>query len=212
MSATEQHENTRHEATRHQEPGHEEPPHERPTVGHWPGTRPNAVAAELRWVHDMLRRDLIIVQQLSTAVAEGAASADVEPELHALQTNGPLFQLRVNCLTYCQTLDRHHHGEDAFLFPAVRQAAPQLAATVDRLEADHLIVAALLEDIETLAQDLTDTSTRSALVTALEELSSTLLQHLDFEEATLQPVLETWPAWPTETPAKTGDEVQRRTS
>ena len=144
----------------------------------------------------MLRRDLLTVQQLASRVADGAEAAEVETGLRTLQTSGPLFQLRANCLTVCQTIDAHHHGEDAVLFPAVRRAAPHLAATVDRLEDDHRKVAALVEDIEDLARDLTSRPTRSALVEALDDLSSTILEHLDLEETTLQPVLESWSQWP----------------
>src|SRR3954470_3860271 len=141
--------------------------HDQATIGQATGPRPAALAAQLRWVHDMLRRDLITIQELAVRVSGGAQAAEAERELHNLQTNGPLFQLRVHCLSYCQTLGSHHRNEDAFLFPAVRRAAPYLAATVDRLEADHLIVASLLSEIDQFAQDLADTSTRQALVDAL---------------------------------------------
>jgi iron-sulfur cluster repair protein YtfE (RIC family) len=184
--------------------------HDHGTIGQATGPRPAALAAQLRWVHDMLRRDLITVQQLAVLVSEGALAAEVEQELHNLQTNGPLFQLRVNCLSYCQTLDSHHRNEDTLLFPAVRRAAPHLAATVDRLEADHLIVAALLTKIDEFAHDLTDTSTRQALVDALDDLSSNLLRHLDLEEASLQPILESWSSWPADAPAEIRNEVAER--
>ena len=184
--------------------------HDQATIGQPTGSRPAALATQLRWVHDMLRRDLITIQQLAVRVSDGALAAEVERELHNLQTNGPLFQLRVNCLSYCQTLESHHRNEDAILFPAVRRAAPQLAATVDRLEADHLIVASLLTEIDEFAQDLDDTSTRQALVDALDDLSSNLLRHLDLEETTLQPILESWSSWPDDAPAEIRDEVARR--
>jgi iron-sulfur cluster repair protein YtfE (RIC family) len=166
------------------------------TVGDWPTSRPSALAAELRWVHDMLRRDMGIVQELTSRVSSGTSAAEVAGELHDLQTSQPLFKLRTSCLTLCQILDSHHQGEDAALFPAVRRAAPQLAATVDQLEEDHRRVASLIDDVETLAGDLDDPRSRSALVDALRALSTTLLDHLDFEEKELQPVLESWQTWP----------------
>lgn len=185
--------------------------HDQATIGQLHGSRPDALAAQLRWVHEMLRRDLITIQQLAVRVSAGALAEEVERELRGLQTKGPLFQLRVNCLSYCRTLDSHHHNEDAILFPAVRRAAPQLAATVDRLEADHLIVASLLSEIDEFAHDLADTSTRQALVDALDDLSSNLLRHLDLEEATLQPVLESWSSWPEDAPAETRDSAPTTT-
>ena len=185
--------------------------HERPTSADLQrGARPAALADQLRWVHDMLRRDLGTIQQLAVRAADGASAADVETELRTLQSNGPLFQLRVNCLSYCQTLNSHHRNEDAVLFPAVRRAAPQLGAAIDRLEADHRVVASLLDDIDALADDLTGRPARRALVDALDALSTNLLRHLDLEEATLQPILESWSSRPEDTPAEIRDEVARR--
>ena len=185
--------------------------HERPTSADpQRGARPAALADQLRWVHDMLRRDLGAIQRLAVRVTDGAPAADVETELQTLQSNGPLFQLRVNCLSYCQTLNSHHRNEDAVLFPAVRRAAPQLGATIDRLEADHRVVASLLDDIDALADDLAGRPARRALVDALDDLSANLLRHLDLEEATLQPILESWSSRPEDTPAEIRDEVARR--
>lgn len=187
---------TRHEQDDSTEPAGDEVPGSSDVVGKWPGPRPTAVAAELRWVHDMLRNDMLIVQRLAARVGDGAVTRDVETELAELTSSGPLFRLRANCLTLCQTLDAHHQGEDAALFPAVRQVAPYLAATVDRLEEDHRKVSSLVDDVERLAGDLVDPATRAALVEALDGLAATLLAHLDLEETTLQPVLESWTSWP----------------
>lgn len=180
------------------------------STGEMRGPRPLALAAQLRWVHDMLRRDLLSIQQLATRVSEGASASAIETELRSLQSNGPLFQLRVNCLSYCRTLGSHHSNEDAILFPAVRDAAPQLAAIVDRLEADHLVVAGLLDQIGELSSDLVDRATRRALVEALNDLSSNLLRHLDLEEETLLPILESWSSRPEDAPAEIRNEVARR--
>jgi len=154
---------------------------------------------ELRGVHDMLRRDLAAVRQLAAAAAEGAAAPDIRAGLHRLQSRGPLFQLRVNCLSYCQTLHSHHGREDVGLFPAVRRSAPELGRTVDRLEADHRLVSDLLDDIEKTAHTLDDAASpadRARLVEALDTLSAHLLEHLDVEEEALAPVLRSWQSWP----------------
>jgi hemerythrin superfamily protein len=159
----------------------------------------NPLLRELQGVHDMLRRDLAAVRRLAADAAEGAATPDIRTGLHRLQSRGPLFQLRVNCLSYCQTLHSHHRGEDVGLFPAVRRSAPELGRTVDRLEADHRLVSDLLDDIEETARTLDDTASpadRARLVEALETLSAHLLEHLEFEEEALAPVLRSWQSWP----------------
>ncbi|MDG6102156.1 hemerythrin domain-containing protein [Dactylosporangium aurantiacum] len=156
----------------------------------------NPLLAELRWVHDMVRRDLATVRRLAADAARGAPAPAIEEGLRGLRTQGGLFQLRVNCLRYCRFVHEHHTNEDVALFPAVRRAAPQLAATVDRLEADHRAVAGLLDEIEAAAGDLAAAGARTRLVEALDTLSAHLLAHLAFEEEALAPVLATWTAWP----------------
>jgi iron-sulfur cluster repair protein YtfE (RIC family) len=154
----------------------------------------------------MLRRDLAAVRQLAAAAAEGASAPDIRAGLHRLQSRGPLFQLRVNCLSYCQTLHSHHRGEDAGLFPAVRRAAPELGRTVDRLEADHRLVSDLLDGIEESVRTLDDATLpadRAHLVEALDTLSAHLLEHLDVEEEALAPVLLSWKTWPVDGKAAT---------
>jgi hypothetical protein len=53
-----------------------------------------------------------------------------------------------------------------------------------------------LDQVEELAGDLDDQPTRQALVVALGRLSTDLLQHLKFEEESLEPVLNSWDHWP----------------
>ena len=158
--------------------------------------RPLALSGQLRWVHAMLRRDLESVRELAQRAAEGAPVPDVRAGLAALETRGPLFQLRATCLGYCQLLHSHHGGEEDLLFPAVRRAAPHLGAAMDRLEADHREVASLLAEVETLADDLDRESARPEIVDALTRLSAELLAHLAYEEQTIGPVLDGWDVWP----------------
>ena len=77
------------------------------------------------------------------------------------------------------------------LFPAVRATAPEIAAGVDRLEADHRVVAEHLRTVEDAAAGLTDglPGDRRRLVDALLRLETDLLDHLAREEALLRPVL-----------------------
>lgn len=163
-------------------------------------TRPsdNPLLAELRWVHDMLRADLATIRRLADDAAGGAPAGQIQAGLDRMKTRGPLFQLRVNCLSYCQFVHHHHQNEDVLLFPAVRRSAPHLAETVDKLEADHRIVSGLLDEVEAAARGLggDDAPIRQKLVAALQTLSDHLLAHLAFEEERLAPVLATWKRWP----------------
>ena len=153
---------------------------------------------ELRWVHDAIRHDLAICRKLADDVAAGATQGRVDEQLRTLRTNGPLWQLRVNCLTYCRHVHAHHGLEDALLFPAVRRANRALASTVDKLEADHRDVSDLLDTIEAAAARLSsaDTpATRSALAGALAALAAVLLEHLAYEENAIGPTLLQMKDW-----------------
>ncbi|MFC6081451.1 hemerythrin domain-containing protein [Sphaerisporangium aureirubrum] len=159
------------------------------------------LVAELKWIHDMIRRDLRFVHQLAQQVDEGAPVHDIGAAVRSLQTNGPLWQLKVNCLRYCHVVHLHHSLESSTLFPALRRADPALSATVDRLESDHREVADLLTRIETLADHLSEAgdssaTTRHDLVGALTDLRTHLLTHLDFEEEAIGPTLRGWHSWP----------------
>ena len=128
--------------------------------------------------------------------------SEVQAGLRDLQSNGPLFQLRVNCLSYCQTLHSHHRNEDAILFPARTPRRP--AAQGRRRPAGGRPSAGRspVGPVEALTQDLSDIAARQALVEVLTELSTDLLEHLEFEEQALAPVLNAWDDWPEQRPAE----------
>ena len=49
-----------------------------------------------------------IVEKLAADVGDGLRGQAVEDALGELKTNGPLWQLKVNCLRYCRQVDAHH--------------------------------------------------------------------------------------------------------
>jgi hemerythrin superfamily protein len=149
---------------------------------------------ELLWVHSVLRRDLNTVRRIASEVASGGRAGTA---IRTLQTRSPLWQLRINCLTYCRFVHGHHGAEDVMLFPRLRSSNPALGPTVDRLEADHKMVSGLLDRVEELSSHLETAAdqhegTRRELVAALEELATTLLAHLDLEEKSITPTMRTW--------------------
>lgn len=153
---------------------------------------------ELKWVHNALRQDLALCQELARQIAAGAASEYVREQVKSLQTSSPLWKLRVNCLYYCHFVHAHHHIEDVALFPALKRANPALGPVVDKLVADHRKVSSLLDQIEASAHALGEqdgTDHRTQLVQALNDLSTDLLEHLAFEEEAIGPTLLEWEEW-----------------
>jgi hypothetical protein len=155
--------------------------------------------AELRWVHGALRHDLAVCRSLAEDVSEGAPAELVQGAVRSLQTSGPLWQTRVSCLRYCRFVHAHHGAEDVALFPTLRAANPELAPVIDRLEADHRDVAGLLDAVEDAADALggdDGPAARERLAGALDALATRLLEHLDFELASLAPAVLRWEQWP----------------
>ena len=85
------------------------------------------------------------------------------------------------------------------LFPVLRRTKPELGSVVDKLEADHRKVSGLLDEIEAstdalVAQD--ETTTRTRVVDAQNDLATDLLAHLAFEEEAIGPILLEMEGWP----------------
>src|ERR1700729_2282508 len=143
--------------------------------------RGEAMVAELKWVHDMIRRDLRTVRQMAADAAAGREAGEIRAGIRSLAASGPLWQLKAGCLHYCRFVHSHHHAESVLLFPALRRANPALNPVVDKLEADHAHVSDLLDEVEAASHQLGEAgapAARERLVTALRTLSEDLLAHL----------------------------------
>ncbi len=150
-----------------------------------------ALFQELLWVHGAIRRDLATVERLAGEVASGLPAEEARERVEELKTNGPLWQLKVNCLRYCRFVHMHHNAEDTLFFPRLRETDPALAPVVDKLEADHRVVSDLLDEVEASAAGLDDGDgeDRARLVEGLRALAAELLVHLDYEELEAGPTI-----------------------
>jgi Hemerythrin HHE cation binding domain len=172
-----------------------------------PNPRGEAMVAELRWVHDMIRQDLAMIQQLAADTAAGQPASTIRRGLRALASASPIWQLKAGCLRHCRFVHSHHSHESSLLFPALRQANPALNPVVDKLEADHQHVATLLDEVEAATEHLATehlttgelaepAAARDRLIGALGALSTDLLAHLAFEEEHIASTLRTFTRWP----------------
>jgi hypothetical protein len=164
-----------------------------------PNPHGEALVAELKWVHDVIRRDLRTVRQMAADIAAGLPADEIQAGIRSLAAVGPLWQLKINCLHYCRFVHSHHHAESIILFPGLRRVNPALNPVVDKLEADHLAVSALLDEVEAAARELgskEDPAVRERLTHALHNLSDDLLAHLQYEEEHISDTLRTFSGWP----------------
>jgi iron-sulfur cluster repair protein YtfE (RIC family) len=154
---------------------------------------------ELQWVHEKIRHDLAVCEDLAERIAEGLSPEQVRAEIRELQTNSPLWRLRVNCLYYCRFVHMHHHAEDVLLFPALRASDPAMVPVADKLEADHRVVSDLLDEVEAAADALVledAVDIRARIIRALGDLRGELIAHLSYEEQMAGPTIRSWRSWP----------------
>jgi hemerythrin-like domain-containing protein len=158
--------------------------------------RGKALFQELLWVHRMVRRDLDTVRRLADECLEGRPAEELAGEIRDLQTNGPLWMLKVNCLRYCSFVHSHHNAEDALLFPRLREANPEIGPVVDRLESEHRNVSGLLDEVEDSARSPSGAEgigSRRRLADGLTRLADDLLAHLSFEEENVRSTMSRLP-------------------
>ena len=164
-----------------------------------PNPRGEAMAAELKWVHDMIRHDLGVIRQMAADAEAGQPAGAIRGAIQSLASGSAVWQLKVSCLQHCRFVHSHHTHESMLLFPALRQSNPALNAVVDKLEADHAHISDLLDEVEAASDQLGqpgEPAIRERLATALRTLSDDLLAHLQYEEEHISGTLRTWTRWP----------------
>jgi hemerythrin-like domain-containing protein len=96
--------------------------------------------------------------------------------------------------------NEHHHAEDHYFFPVLRQAERALNTVVDQLVGQHEQLAARLRVVAEQAHRLRSGETSidglERLVEDRADLQVAVDEHLLFEETKTVPVLSTWTDWP----------------
>ena len=140
-----------------------------------PQTPASTFGEALKLIHDAFRREITLIRK---EVAEAG------PGLGA--------QLRINCLTLCRGVHHHHQQEDASMFPALRERHPELRSALDRLDAEHRAIAALLEEMQQILS--AEDADRDHVLAEVDRLAAELEAHLTYEEEQLIPVIDGVPA------------------
>jgi deazaflavin-dependent oxidoreductase (nitroreductase family) len=150
--------------------GHERGEEAVPVVALYPtqgaAGRAAALGDHLVRIHDYFR------QQIAAARA-GARGDGVD--------------LREHCLTLCASLHEHHTREDGF-FPDVQTMVPGLEPVLDRLRAEHEVVAGHIRRFRALLADSAG-GDATAVEAQLNELAADIEAHFAYEERVLVPVL-----------------------
>jgi hypothetical protein len=160
----------------------------RPAAGAEYGAAGRALAQELVAVHDHLRGELSQLREMIGQVAAGSLDAGTaRSEIAKLTMRQNQWTVGAYCESYCRLVGMHHTIEDQALFPGLRSLDQRLAPVVDRLHAEHLLIAGVLERVDAalVALVASPATGMSDLRSAVDLLTDTLLSHLSYEEGEL---------------------------
>ncbi|MDP1875967.1 MAG: hemerythrin domain-containing protein [Actinomycetota bacterium] len=133
---------------------------------------------EMLGIHDALRKEFASLPLMEKGVADGDA------ERAGIVGDHILFM--------CDLLQSHHEGEDATVWPILQERAPEHAALIESMVAQHHALEAMLLTVrEQVAVWQADphVNNRAALHTSLIRLERLLLDHLSHEETDTLPVI-----------------------
>ena len=150
--------------------------------------RPDQIEAgqHLVDVHDHLRAEL---DRLRALVAQLAAG-DTDPRrvrafLNRMTIRQNNWTLGMFCASYCRVVTGHHTLEDRSMFPHLRAADPGLAPVIDRLAAEHEVIAELLEEIDHALVALVSSEGIDGVQATVDALTDAMVSHLSYEEREL---------------------------
>lgn len=150
----------------------------------------------LAQVHAHLRSELTrIAEALDQLVgvapdAAGADIGDIRAFLNRMTNRQNAFSVGAFCAAYCRTVATHHAIEDQRMFPDLAAAEPALVPVVERLEAEHLVIAGMLDGLDRALVAMVAGGPHRAddvrrVQEAAERLADALGSHLDYEEQQL---------------------------
>lgn len=145
-----------------------------------------APGRHLKMIHDHLRQSVTDLRKMVDDVMAGEKSVEeIEVEAEALTMVSNYRQFGNLCGQHCQTVHMHHSIEDAHIFPALSEKGEAWKKVVDRLQAEHEIVHALLVKLIASLNVLVRDPSPSNFAEAREingSLERVLLSHLGYEE------------------------------
>src|ERR1700733_3511852 len=160
----------------------------KPAAGAEYGAAGRALAQELVAVHDHLRGELSQLREMIGQVAAGSLDpGTARSEIAKLTMRQNQWTVGAYCESYCRLVGMHHTIEDQALFPGLRSLDQRLTPVVDRLHAEHLVIAGVLERVDAalVALVTSPAAGMSDLRSAVDLLTDTLLSHLSYEEGEL---------------------------
>ena len=138
-------------------------------------------------VHDHLRTELTQLFDLIDQVTAGTLGAEQARSLiNTMTLRQNDWTLGAYCQSYCRLVTTHHSIEDSSMFPHLRAADAALEPVIDRLEAEHHVIAGVLDEVDRgLVAVVSGPGGMAELRRAVDLLSDTMTSHLAYEEREL---------------------------
>lgn len=166
------------------------PPDTRPTAP--PSDAPITVTGRgnqelLLGIHNNLREEMGNLLDAVAQVSSGPTDiAAVRSQIQRLAMRQNFMSVGAFCSSYCRAVATHHTVEDLWVFPDLRTSEPGLEAVLERLEAEHVSISGLLDELDqALVAMIGEPRRISDVQVAAERLSDSLLSHLAYEEEQL---------------------------
>ena len=147
-------------------------------------------------IHDHLRGELNQIRQAAVEVGAGKLDPGQARDLiNRMTMRQNRWTLGSFCAAYCRVVTIHHTIEDSSMFPALAAVAPELDPVLDRLAAEHEVIADVLDRFDRAlvllvvegpagdgAADAASPDGPAEIARLAAELSDLLLSHLAYEE------------------------------
>jgi hypothetical protein len=146
-----------------------------------------AAGQHLVQVHDHFRSEIAALRDVVAQVRRGALDvATARSTLNDMTLRANTWAVGSMCQGYCHAITQHHLMEDMAVFPHLGGADKRLAAVLDRLSLEHVVIHDLIEAVDAALVDLVrDPSDHGQLTLAVDRLGDALLSHFDYEETEL---------------------------
>jgi hypothetical protein len=141
-------------------------------------------------IHDHLRGELDRLRDLVGQVRSGLMTVgEARTSVNAMTVRQNNWTLDAYCQSYCGFVNGHHGLEDAGVFPHLRRSEAAVGPVLDRLQAEHEVIQAVLDDVDRALVGLVrvgDAASLDAVEEAIDALAERLLSHLSYEERELR--------------------------
>jgi alkanesulfonate monooxygenase SsuD/methylene tetrahydromethanopterin reductase-like flavin-dependent oxidoreductase (luciferase family) len=143
--------------------------------------------ATLVAIHNHLRQELARLKEVLEEVAASRLSAaEARSYLNEMTMRQNYWTLGAFCAAYCRVVGTHHTIEDEHLFPDLKDRDASLAPVLERLRAEHEVIAGVLAQVDaSLVRVVEDSSRIDESHAAVGRLGELLLDHLRYEEEQL---------------------------